>query len=52
MRIKTPLAPDGMVKLELVNATGTVQIDGLKILPISDRQSDSLRSFIEVEEVE
>ncbi len=52
VRIKTPLTPDGMVKLELVNVTGTVQIDGLKILPISDRQSDSLRSFIEVEEVE
>jgi hypothetical protein len=29
-----------------------VQIDGLKILPVSDRQSDSLRSFIEVEEAE
>ena len=38
--------------LELINITGTVQIDGLKILPVSDRQSDSLRSFIEVEEVE
>ena len=51
-RIKTPLAADALLKLELINITGTVQIDGLKILPVSDRQSDSLRSFIEVEEVE
>ncbi len=52
IRIKTPLAPDALLKLELINYTGTVQIDGLKILPVSDRQSDSLRSFIEAEEVE
>ena len=52
VRIKTPLAPDALLKLELINITGTVQIDGLKILPVSDRQSDSLRSFIEAEEVE
>ena len=51
-RIKTPLATDALLKLELINYTGTVQIDGLKILPVSDRQSDSLRSFIEAEEVE
>jgi hypothetical protein len=29
-----------------------VQIDALKVFPVSDRQSDSLRSFIEAEEVE
>ena len=52
IRIKTPLAPDALLKLELINYTGTVQIDGLKILPVSDRQNDSLRSFIEAEEVE
>lgn len=52
VRIKTPLAPDALLKLELINITGTVQIDGLKILPVSDRQSDSLRSFIEAAEVE
>jgi tetratricopeptide (TPR) repeat protein len=51
-RIKTPLAPDALIKIELINITGTVQIDGLKILPVTDRQTDSLRSFIEVEETE
>lgn len=49
--VKTPLAPDAILTLELLNYTGTVQIDGLKILPVSNRQSDSLRSFIEAEEV-
>jgi hypothetical protein len=29
-----------------------MQIDGLKILPVTDRQLDSLRSFIEAPEVE
>ncbi len=52
VRIRTPLASDALIKLDLINYTGTVQIDGLKILPVSDRQSDSLRSFIEAAEVE
>ena len=46
------MAQDGTVKLTFVNAYGTVQIDGLKILPVSDRQGDSLRSFIEASEIE
>jgi tetratricopeptide (TPR) repeat protein len=51
-RLKLPLAQDGTIKLTFVHQFGSVQIDGLKILPVSDRQLDSLRSFIEAPEIE
>ncbi len=51
-RLKLPLAQDGTVKLTFVHQFGSLQIDGLKVLPVSDRQLDSLRSFIEAPEVE
>jgi len=51
-RLKVPMAQDGTVRVSFVNAYGTLRIDGLKILPVSDRQWDSLRSFIEAPETE
>jgi tetratricopeptide (TPR) repeat protein len=51
-RLRVPLVQDGTVKLTFVNAYGTLRMDGLKILPVSDRQGDSLRSFIEASEIE
>jgi len=51
-RLSVPQAQDGAVKIAFVNAYGTLRIDGLKILPVSDRQSDTLRSFIEAPEIE
>ena len=37
---------EGRVKQPLV-VYGVIEIDGLKILSVSDRENDSLRSFIE-----
>ena len=51
-RLRVPLAQDGTIKMTFINAYGVVEIDGLKILPVSDRQNDSLRSFIEAAEIE
>ena len=51
-RLRVPQAQDGTVKIAFVNAFGTLRIDGLKILPVSDRQNDTLRSFIEAPENE
>ena len=51
-RIRVPLVQDGTVKITFVNAYGTLRMDGLKILPVTDRQGDSLRSFIEASEIE
>ena len=50
--VRVPMSADGTLKLSFVNAYGTMQIDGVKILPVSDRQLDSLRSFIEASEVQ
>jgi tetratricopeptide (TPR) repeat protein len=51
-RLKVPLVQDGTVKLTFVSLYSTLRIDGLKILPVNDRQLDSLRSFIEASEIE
>jgi hypothetical protein len=50
--VRAPLAQDGTLKLSFTNAYGTMKIDGLRILPVSDRQLDTRRSFIEAPEVE
>jgi hypothetical protein len=50
--LKIPLTQDAIVKLTFTNAYGSLQIDGLKILPVTDRQLDSLRSFIEAPEIQ
>jgi tetratricopeptide (TPR) repeat protein len=51
-RLKLPMSSDAVIKLSFVNQFGTMRIDGLKVLPVTDRQLDSLRSFIEAPEVE
>jgi hypothetical protein len=51
-RLHIPLSQDATVKFTFINYYGTIKIDGLKILPVSDRQADSLRSFIEAPEIE
>jgi hypothetical protein len=40
------------MKITFVNLYSTLRMDGIKILPVSDRQLDSLRSFIEASEIE
>jgi hypothetical protein len=40
------------VRINFVNYYGTLRIDGVKILPVSAREADSLRSFIEASEIE
>lgn len=46
-KLKTPVTQDGLLKIDFLNVYGVIEIDGLKILAVSDRENDSLRSFIE-----
>lgn len=46
-QIRLPVSSDAVLKLELVWNQSPIHIDGLKILPIGDRENDSLRNFIE-----
>ncbi len=51
--LKTPLSQNATVRFLFANTYGgMLQIDALKILPVSDRQTDLLRSFIEASEIE
>jgi len=45
-RLRSPPTPDGVVKVSVSCGGGWLEIDGLKILHTSDRQSDVLRTFI------
>jgi tetratricopeptide (TPR) repeat protein len=45
--VQTPKTKDALLWLGLVWNQGAVHVDGLKILPVSDRENDSLRNFIE-----
>ncbi len=45
--LQVPNASDALLSLGLVWNQTPVHIDGLKILPVSDRQNDLLRNFIE-----
>lgn len=45
--IPIPKAHDALLVMGLVWNQGPVHVDGLRILPVSDRQNDSLRNFIE-----
>ncbi len=47
VKIKAPLQQDGNLLVMFRNINGLVEIDGLSIRPVSDRQNDSLLSFIE-----
>lgn len=46
-RLPVPLTQDGKITLAFNNLIGLWEVDGLKILPISDRQNEAWRSFIE-----
>lgn len=46
-RMKSPVSQDGALRISINSFYGMMQFDGLAILPVSDRQNDSLRSFIE-----
>ncbi len=50
--IQRPTTKDALLSLGLVWNQGAVYVDGLKILPVSDRDTDSLRNFIESGEAE
>ena len=52
LRLKFPMTQDGVLRFAFVNAYGTLRIDGLKILPVTDRQADTLLSFIEASDIE
>ena len=38
---------DGRLQLSIKNFTGLMEIDGVTVRPVSDRQNDSLTSFLE-----
>lgn len=46
-KIKAPLAEEGRIQSDLNYAMGVVQLDGMKIMPISDRQNDVIQNFLE-----
>jgi tetratricopeptide (TPR) repeat protein len=46
-KLKAPLAQDFQLKLLFLNHTGAMLYDGLSIRPVTDRQIDSLTSFLE-----
>lgn len=45
--LRAPPAQDGRVMIYLQYVVGRVEIDGLSIQPVSDRQSDLLHNFVE-----
>jgi tetratricopeptide (TPR) repeat protein len=46
-KLRAPVAQDGRIEFILYYAVGLLDIDGVRIQPISDRQNDSLHSFVE-----
>jgi tetratricopeptide (TPR) repeat protein len=49
VRLKAPLTPDAAWSLAFVYLNGIHEIDGLRLLPVTDAQEDALRTFIEGE---
>lgn len=47
VKLKTGVTQDGLLGLFLYYGVGMLEIDSLSVLPVSDRQNDSLHSFIE-----
>jgi hypothetical protein len=45
--LQAGLTQDGQVGLVLGNLQGLFEVDGLQVLPISDRQGEALRTFID-----
>jgi tetratricopeptide (TPR) repeat protein len=46
-KAKAPLDPTGHLSFLMRGTYGVVEVDGISIRPVSDRQSDSLMSFLE-----
>jgi tetratricopeptide (TPR) repeat protein len=46
-KLKGPVNPDGSLKMSIRLVYGVMQIDGLRVVPVSDRESDTLLNFIE-----
>jgi tetratricopeptide (TPR) repeat protein len=51
-KLRVPPSKDGTLRITFVNVNGSIVIDGLKVLPVTDRQADSLRNFIEADVIE
>jgi tetratricopeptide (TPR) repeat protein len=45
--IRAPLAADGRLMVYFHYALGSLEVDGLSLQPITDRQNDSFRNFLE-----
>jgi tetratricopeptide (TPR) repeat protein len=45
--VKAPPAADGMLTLAISHICGVVEVDGLSVRPVSDREHDSLVNFLE-----
>ena len=51
-KMKAPVSQDGLLRITFGSVMGTVLLDGIKILPVSDRENDSLRGFVEGSETQ
>lgn len=47
LRVKAPLTQDGKFQISVRHIYGVMELDGLRITPITARQVDSLNAFIE-----
>lgn len=47
IKLKAPVSQDGLLKVDFTGVYGVLELDGVRILPVSDRENDSLRSFFE-----
>ena len=46
-KVKAPATQDGQLRLGVYNFRGAMEIDALTVRPVSDRENDSLSSFLE-----
>jgi tetratricopeptide (TPR) repeat protein len=47
VKLKSPVTKDGEVVINFTNCQGLYEFDGLRILPVTDRQNEALQNFIE-----
>ena len=50
--LKAPLDPDGRLAFTIRQVLGVVEIDGLSMRPVTDRQADALNNFLKGSDVE
>ncbi|MCX5659503.1 MAG: PKD domain-containing protein [Planctomycetota bacterium] len=46
-KLRAPVTPDGTVVFSMRAMTGIFEIDGLQVLPVTDRQNDAMAKFTE-----